>query len=83
MTKGQGDLARVNSIEPDDSWPKVVQIRLGWQRGAALVFSTLDISADQFFGRAGYGAPIQGDWLVQQIDRMRKAGAPRKAVQSR
>jgi hypothetical protein len=33
---------------------------------------SIEIPADQFFGRGGYGAPITGDQLVIMIEQLRK-----------
>lgn len=33
---------------------------------------SVEISADQFFGRGGYGAPISGERLIQMIEKLRR-----------
>lgn len=32
------------------------------------------ISADEFFGRHGYGAPLTGDQIIRKIDQLRRMG---------
>lgn len=75
MSNLHGDLARAIVHEPSDEWPDYIEIRAYWgppngkHRGRHK--STL-ISADEFFGRGGYGAPMTGDQLINRIERLRK-----------
>ena len=70
----QGDLSRVISHEPDTEWPTMIEVvayfgaegRKGKRR-------SIEISADEFFGRGKYGAPLSGDRLVQMIHHLRRA----------
>lgn len=69
-----GDLARCTTHEADDTWPTLIEVvayfgndgRRGKRR-------SIEISADEFFGRGGYGAPISGDQLIFKINQLRKA----------
>ena len=70
------DLSRAKTIEPNSSYPDVLEIRLVWNKGGTARKRTLRISADQFFGRGSYGAPMPADALVQHIERLRKLGKP-------
>jgi len=73
----QGDLARAVSHDPDHDFPDVVELRVIWNtRGGESRERTIQISADQFFGRGGFGAPMSGDYVVQTIERLRRQGAP-------
>ncbi len=68
-----GDLARVKSQELDDSWPEIIEIVAYWGPGRRKR-KAIAISADQFFGRNGFNAPITGDQLTLIINRLRVAG---------
>ena len=66
-----GDLARVH--EANDEWPTLIEIvayfgtdgRKGKRR-------SIEITADEFFGRKGFGAPLTGEQLIAKIDRLRR-----------
>jgi len=68
-----GDLARVESHEANDEWPTLIEVvayfgpegRKGKRR-------SIEIPADQFFGRKGYGAPLSGNQLIAMIDKLRR-----------
>ena len=69
-----GDLARCVTHELDDQWPTMIEIVAYWQappgkRGRRRVVT---ISADEFFGRNGHGAPMSGDSLLRKIDDLRR-----------
>ena len=74
-----GDLARCVVDEPDSSWPTLIEIvayfgpngRKGKRR-------SIEIPADQFFGRGGYGAPISGEQIISMVERLRRAGPEKK-----
>lgn len=53
-------------------FPDYVEIRLVWGNKAR----GHKISADQFFGRGGIGAPLSGDAIIQHINRLRRMGKP-------
>ena len=76
MTTNQGDLARVISHEPSESWPSVIEIVAYWTKGEGRRGRrrSFMIEADQFFGRGRYGAPISGEQLIGMIDKLRKQG---------
>jgi hypothetical protein len=69
----QGDLARAINHDANDDWPAVIEIvayyggfgRKGKRR-------SITISADQFFGRGGYNAPLTGDQIILMIDKLRR-----------
>jgi len=72
MAQPEGKLARTINREANDEWPALIEIvayfgpegRRGKRR-------SIEISADQFFGRKGYGAPMSGDQVIGMIDRLR------------
>ena len=72
------DLARAKQHESDQSWPASVKIQLLWidTKGRETT-RTETISSDQFFGHGAFGAPIDGAFLVNAIERMRRAGPPK------
>ena len=75
MAQNQGDLSRAICHEPDDSWPTVLEIVCYWSKDGTRKGRrrSIEISADQFFGRHGYGAPMTGEQLFQMIDRLRRS----------
>ncbi len=70
------DTSRGIQHDPDQSWPSSVTIQLVWKVGEEYRYRTIDISADQFFGRGAYGAPIEGIALTSMIENLRRLGAP-------
>ena len=66
-----GDLARCETIEPDQSWPSMVEVVVYWGEGRKKRRS-IEISADQFFGRGVHGAPISGDQIIFMVNQLRK-----------
>jgi len=68
--------ARSQQHEPDHSYTEVVQLRLHWNVDGHLRVRTATISADEFFGRGGVGAPIEGIAILNRIEQMRRAGPP-------
>jgi hypothetical protein len=73
-----GELARVKSIESNDDWPYMIEIVAYWGDSRKGKCRRLQISADHFFGRGDYGAPLTGDQLIGMIDRLRRQGPERK-----
>ncbi len=74
----QGDLARVTCHESDDTYPTMIEIVAWWgpvgKAGARKgKRRSIEIPADQFFGRGRYGAPMSGDYVVGMIDRLRRS----------
>lgn len=68
----QGDLARAITHESDETWPTMIEIVAYWGDGRKGKRRSIEIPADQFFGRAAHGAPLNGDQLIGMIDRLRK-----------
>ncbi len=74
-THAAGDLARSVTHEVDDSWPTLIEVvayfgpvgqpRKGRRRA-------IEISADRYYGRGSYGAPITGDQILHMVDTLRK-----------
>jgi len=78
----KSDLARSTQHEPDEAWPESVKIQILWLDSSGRpIVRTETISAAQFYGRGSYGAPLSGEWLINCINRMRKAGPPVKLKQ--
>jgi hypothetical protein len=72
----QSDTSRAVHHDPDHSYPQQVKIQLSWEVDGHTRVRTTYISADQFYGRGQYGAPIEGAALLQTIEIMRRAGPP-------
>jgi hypothetical protein len=72
MARQFGDLARSTVHEPEQSWPTLMEIVAYWgSKGRKGKRRSIEISADEFFGRQG-GAPISGDQLISMVDRLRR-----------
>lgn len=71
MSNNQGDLARCTTHEADDSWPTMIEIVAYFGEGRKKRRS-IEIPADEFFGRNGYGAPMGADQLFAMIDKLRR-----------
>lgn len=72
------DTSRAIQYDPSMDWPESVKIQLCWRgRDGRAKVATEIISADQFFGRGRYGAPMDGAHLINAIERMRRAGPPK------
>ena len=77
MAQVAGDLNRLISHDPDETWPTLIEIvtyygpkdapRKGRRR-------SIEIDADQFFGRGRFGAPMNGEQLIAMVERLRKQG---------
>ena len=68
-----GDLARVKTHEPDESWPTLIEIVAYFgKEGRKGRRKSVEIPADRFFGTGGYNAPMTGDQLIMMIDRLRR-----------
>lgn len=71
------DLTRSVQHDPDETWPESVQLAVMWRDKNGKPLTRIeDISADRFFGRGAYGAPLEGAHLIMAIERMRRAGPP-------
>lgn len=73
MKPVDGDLAKVKTIESNEDWPSLIEIVAYWGNGRKGKRRSVEISADQFFGRARYGAPISGDQLIRMIEQLRRS----------
>lgn len=70
-----GDLARVKTTEINDDWPTMIEIVAYFgKEGRKGKRRSIMISADEFFGRHGYGAPLTGDQIIRKIDQLRRMG---------
>jgi hypothetical protein len=73
MPLPSGELARAITHESSDDYPNLIEIVAWWGEGGRHgKRRSIEIPADQFFGRAGYGAPITGDQLILMIEQLRK-----------
>jgi hypothetical protein len=69
-----GDLARCVTYEADDSWPTMIEIVAYFgKEGRKGKRRSVEISADQFFGRAGFGAPMTGEQIINMVERLRRS----------
>lgn len=69
----QGDLARTITHEPDESWPSMIEVVAYFgDKGRKGKRRSIEIPADQFFGRGNYGAPLSGDQLIGMVQRLRR-----------
>lgn len=69
----EGDLTRVVTHEPDETWPTMIEVVAYWGEGRKKRRSMV-IDADFFFGRGRYGAPMSGDTLIRMIEQLRRQG---------
>lgn len=68
-----GDLARCQTTEANDDWPTLIEVVAYFgKEGRKGKRKSVQIPADQFFGRGRYGAPMNGDQLIRIIDNLRK-----------
>ena len=74
------DTSRGIQHDPDQTWPASVTVQLVWNVGDRHLYRTIDISADRFFGRGQYGAPMEGIALMSMIENLRREGPPAPAV---
>ncbi len=73
MKPVDGDLAKTRTHESDESWPTMIEIVAYWgDKGRKGKRRSVEISADAFFGRKGYGAPMSGDQVIRMIDNLRR-----------
>lgn len=72
ITIPAGDLARAITHEADESWPTMIEVVAYWGEGRKGKRRSIEIAADQFFGRGQYGAPISGDQLIGMVERLRR-----------
>ena len=79
MAQSEGDLARVKAIEPSEEWPSLIEVVAYWRHGPGNGGRrgrrrSIQINADQFFGRGRYGAPMSGEQLIGMVDKLRRQG---------
>lgn len=76
MAQVAGDLTRLKSHEPSEEWPKLIELVCYWDTPRKLKGRrrSIEIDADQFFGRGRFGAPMSGDQLIGMVERLRKQG---------
>lgn len=68
-----GDLAKVKTFESNEEWPDLIEIVAYFGgKGRKGKRRSVEISADQFFGRKGFGAPMSGDQIIQKIEQLRR-----------
>jgi hypothetical protein len=68
----EGALATAKTHEPSNEWPTLIEVVAYWGEGRRGRRRSIAISADQFFGRGAYGAPMSGDQIVAMVDRLRR-----------
>jgi len=76
MAQVAGDLNRLISHDPSETWPDSVEIVCYWStaKKAKGRRRAIEIDADQFFGRGRFGAPMSGEQLIGMVERLRKQG---------
>lgn len=68
-----GDLAKTRTHESDESWPTMIEIVAYFGKdGRKGKRRSKEISADQFFGRKGFGAPMSGDQMIAIVEQLRR-----------
>lgn len=74
-----GELARVKTVEADESWPTIVEVTAYWSKDGSRRGRrrSVEIPADQFFGSGAYGAPLSGDQLIAMVQQLRRLGPAR------
>lgn len=68
-----GDLAKTTTHESDESWPTMIEIVAYFGKGGRKgKRRSIEISADRFFGRKGFGAPMSGDQMIAIVEQLRR-----------
>ena len=70
--KPSGDLSRCITHEANDDWPVSLEIVAYWRADRRGKRRSIVISADEFFGRNGHGAPMSGEALVNKVNQLRR-----------
>jgi len=73
-TERYGELARTRTHEPSEDWPTMIEVVAYWGEGRRGRRRSIEIPADQFFGRGTYGAPLSGAALIGMVERLRRQG---------
>jgi hypothetical protein len=68
----EGALATAKSHEPANEWPTLIEIVAYWGAGRRGRRRSVEIGADEFFGRGVHGAPMSGSRLIAMIERLRR-----------
>jgi len=76
VSQNQGDLSRAVTHEADESWPTIIEITAYWSKDGSRRGRrrSIEIPADQFFGRGAHGAPLDGNALIAMVERLRRQG---------
>src|SRR5574343_1154749 len=70
------DTSRAIQHDPDRRWPDRVRIELVWYIDGAAHVQAMAITAEEFFGLNGVGAPMEGSALIGRIENLRRQGPP-------
>lgn len=72
----RGDLDRAPVSEPEQTWPSLVEVVCYWSKDGSRKGRrrSIEIDADQFFGRGKFGAPLPGEAVISMVERLRKMG---------
>jgi hypothetical protein len=72
----RGDLDRAPVSDPEQGWPSIIEIVAYWSKDGTRKGRrrSIEIDADQFFGRGKFGAPMSGEQLIAAVERLRKQG---------
>jgi hypothetical protein len=68
-----GDLARTVNHEANDEWPTYIEVVAYYGKDRKGKRKSVTVSADQFFGRGGYNAPMTGDQFIQIVEKLRRS----------
>lgn len=65
----KSDLSRAISSDPDRSWPLEIRVVASWGKNQSNHFV---ITKDEYFGLGAWGAPLNGERLMQRIEGLRR-----------
>jgi hypothetical protein len=69
----EGALATAKCHEANEDWPTLIEVvayfGLDGRKGRR---RSIEIGADEFFGRGQFGAPLSGDRLLSMVERLRR-----------
>lgn len=71
MSRVSGVLTRCVTQEADESWPSTLEV-VAYFGPKRTKRRSIEIPANQFYGRGGYGAPMSGDQIIRLIDNLRR-----------
>jgi len=74
MSRPYGELANTITHEASEDWPNTIEIvaYFGPPDRPKARRKSIEIDADQFFGRKGWGAPLSGEVLIGMVERLRR-----------